>query len=87
MSYDDELLESKHINVDANFIAKPPSEDLMKGHQFLLVRHAVTEFNLEYARIAGTYGSQSKQYKKFIVDHKYIDIEIRPEGVIQCEKA
>ena len=44
------------LKVDPNFKAPPPDPLLLEKYPFILVRHAVTEFNTEFARIGQAYG-------------------------------
>ena len=76
-----------HINVDIHHVAQAPDEDLVNKHRFLLIRHAVTDFNVAFGDCLGKYGELSEEFRSVKIDTKYIDIELKPEGVIQCEKA
>lgn len=78
---------SIHLNLDPNFKAPPPDPDLMKRNRFLLVRHAVTEFNMEFARVGSAYGFDGEEYRELKIRKDLIDPGLRPEGVGQCEAA
>jgi hypothetical protein len=52
-----------HFNVDPNFKAPPPDPEEMSKCRFLLVRHAVTEFNLEFARVGKSHGLDGEEYR------------------------
>jgi hypothetical protein len=41
------------LKVDINYRAPPPDPELLEMNPFILVRHAVTLFNTEFARIVG----------------------------------
>ena len=52
-----------HIQLDPHFKAPPPDPETLSKFQFVLVRHAVTEFNMEFARIAGEHGFDGEDYR------------------------
>lgn len=76
-----------HINIDVNYHAPPPDPELVKKHQFMLIRHGVTNFNIVFGDIVGKHGFNSEEFRELKADPSFIDIELRPEGVVQCEKA
>ena len=49
-----------HLNIDPNFKANAPNPEVLAQCKFVLVRHAVTEFNMEFARVAGEHGFESE---------------------------
>lgn len=73
--------------MDPHFNPPAPDPEKLKTHQFLLLRHAVTEFNMEFARIVGLHGLDSDEYRHFKVKKELIDPPLLPEGVKQCESA
>jgi hypothetical protein len=52
-----------HCKVNPNHIAQAPNPELLAKHDFVLVRHAVTDFNMEFAHVVGTYGIDSPEYR------------------------
>ena len=79
---------SIHLNIDPQYIAPPPDKSLLETCDFVLIRHAVTDFNIEWARVVGTYGYNSQEYRELKVDPTFIDMPIKsPEGILQCEAA
>ncbi len=47
------------LSVDPHFNPPAPDAEKLKNNRFLLLRHAVTEFNMEFARIVGLHGIDS----------------------------
>ena len=76
-----------HLNLDPNFKAPPPDPIALAKYQFILVRHAVTEFNMEFARVGNAHGFDSEEYRQLKIRKDLIDPGLRPEGVGQCEAA
>ena len=76
-----------HLKVDPTFKAPPPDLEKLKHHKFVLVRHAVTEFNMEFSRIGLAHGFDGEEYRQLKVRKDLIDPPLRPEGVGQCEAA
>jgi hypothetical protein len=58
----------------------PSEEDLAKS-PFLLIRHAVTQFNLEFAKVVGEHGFYSEDFRKFKMIKDFIDIPILDKGI------
>jgi hypothetical protein len=52
-----------HLNIDPNFKAPPPNPEKLAQCQFVLVRHAVTEFNMEFARVVNAHGIDGDEYR------------------------
>ena len=44
------------LRVDPKFIAKPPEATLLEKCRFILIRHGVTDFNMEFAKVVSAYG-------------------------------
>ena len=42
---------------------------------------------MEFARVVGAHGTESQEYRDFKQAKEFIDIKLRPEGVLQCEAA
>lgn len=40
-------------------IVEGPKEDELKKSKFVIIRHAITNFNMEFAKVCGTYGFES----------------------------
>jgi hypothetical protein len=78
---------SIHLNIDPNFKAPPPDPEGLAKCKFVLIRHAVTEFNMEFAKIGGAHGFESEEYRALKIRKDLIDPSLRPEGVGQCEAA
>jgi hypothetical protein len=72
---------SVHLTVDPNFHAPCPDPDTLNNCQFILLRHAVTEFNIEFARVVTAYGIESDEYRQLKIRKDLIDPNLRPEGV------
>eukprot|EP00347_Sterkiella_histriomuscorum_P004858 403358816 len=85
--FDKAVKPHPHLFIDMNYHAPAPDEALIQANRFILVRHGVTEFNKVFSDIVGDFGFESEQFKLMKVDDRYIDIELRPEGVKQCEVA
>lgn len=67
--------------MDPNFHAPAPDLELVKQHRFLLIRHGITDFNIAFSDVVGKYGFEAPEWRDLKVDDKYIDIELREEGV------
>ncbi|TNV79979.1 hypothetical protein FGO68_gene2978 [Halteria grandinella] len=76
-----------HLKVDPTFNAPPPDPITLAKCQIVLIRHAVTEFNMEFARVVQAHGIQSDEYRQLKIRKDLIDPQLRPEGVGQCEAA
>lgn len=76
-----------HVGIDVNYHAPPPDPDLVKKCQFILIRHGVTDFNWIFSEVLRKHGEESEEFRKLKADPEYIDIELRKEGILQCEKA
>jgi hypothetical protein len=76
-----------HIHVDPNHIADAPDQNKVNECPFLLIRHAVTPFNVKFGEVVGSYGEFSEEYRTFKSDPTYIDISLLAEGVSQCERS
>lgn len=76
-----------HLFIDPNFHAPPPDPEKLQKCRFILVRHAVTEFNMEFARVVSAHGMAGEEYRTLKVRKDLIDPPLRPEGIGQCEKA
>jgi hypothetical protein len=76
-----------HLNIDPNFKAPPPDPEVLAKCQFVLIRHAVTEFNMEFAKIGGAHGFESQEYRALKIRKDLIDPCLKLEGVGQCEAA
>ena len=75
------------LAVDPSFRAPPPDPELLKHCRYVLLRHAVTAFNLEFARMGNAYGLDGEEYRLLKVRRDLIDPQLLPEGVLQCEAA
>jgi hypothetical protein len=64
---------SIHINLDPNFVAPPPKPEALSRCRFILVRHAVTEFNMEFARVVGLHGMHGEEYRTLKIRKDLID--------------
>ena len=73
-----------HFNIDPNFHAPPPDPELVKNNRFLLIRHGVTDFNVAFSDVVGKHGFEAQEWRDLKADDKYIDIELKEEGVGQC---
>lgn len=71
-----------HFNIDPHFKAPPPDPEVLARCQFILIRHAVTEFNMEFARVGKEHGLEGEEYKQLKVRKDLIDPELRPEGIL-----
>jgi hypothetical protein len=40
-----------HLKIDPTFNAPPPNPETLAKCQIVLIRHAVTEFNMEFSRV------------------------------------
>ena len=49
-----------HFNIDPHFKAPPPDPEVLARCQFILIRHAVTEFNMEFARVGKEHGLEGE---------------------------
>lgn len=78
---------SIHLNLDPNFKAPAPEAAVLEKCRFILVRHAVTEFNMEFARVVTAHGINSEEYRELKIRKDLIDPQLRVEGVGQCEAA
>ena len=95
MELKDEIMKSAtmqkmvavHLRVDPTFQAPPPIPEELAKCQFVLIRHAVTEFNMEFSRIVSAHGIESDEYRQLKIRKDLIDPQLRPEGVGQCEAA
>ena len=76
-----------HLKIDPHFHPPKPDAETLAQCQFVLIRHAVTEFNMEFARICNEHGFFGEEYRALKVRKDLIDPSIRPEGIIQCETA
>jgi hypothetical protein len=76
-----------HLRIDPNFKAPPPIPEVLERCPFILVRHAVTEFNMEFSRIGSAHGFDGPEYRELKVRKDLIDPQLRPEGILQCEAA
>ena len=72
---------SQHLHLDPNFKAPPPDPELLQKCHFVLIRHAVTEYNTEYSKIIEEHGMISNELKEFNCEWRMIDKGIREEGV------
>jgi hypothetical protein len=52
-----------HLNIDPHFKAPAPNPEDLAKCDFILVRHAVTEFNMEFARVVNAHGLVSDEYR------------------------
>lgn len=48
-----------HLRVDPLFQAPGPDPEVMNQTPFIILRHAVTDFNIEFAKIVSAYGMDS----------------------------
>ncbi len=71
-----------HVNVDVNHIAKAPDEEKVKKNRFLLIRHGVTDFNVVFGDCLKNFGEESEEFRNLKSDPKYIDIELKAEGIV-----
>jgi hypothetical protein len=62
-----------HTKIDPHFKAPPPEAEVLSRCSFILVRHAVTEFNMEFARVATNHGLLGEEYKELKVRKDLID--------------
>ena len=76
-----------HLNLDPNFKAPPPHPEALASCKFILIRHAVTEFNMEFARVGNAHGFNGEEYRQLKIRKDLIDPGLRPEGIGQCEAA
>ncbi|CDW90334.1 UNKNOWN [Stylonychia lemnae] len=83
----EEGVKNPHLNIDVNFVAPAPNPELVAKNRFVLIRHGVTDFNWQFSEVVGKYGFSSLEFRDLKVDTQYIDIQLREEGVIQCEKS
>lgn len=80
-------MASIHLNLDPHFKAPAPEPEVLAKCKFVLVRHAVTEFNMEFARVGSAHGFDGEEYRELKIRKDLIDPQLRPEGVGQCEAA
>lgn len=45
-----------HLMVDPTFNPPPPDSEALAKCQIVLIRHAVTEFNMEFAKVVTAHG-------------------------------
>jgi hypothetical protein len=87
----EETAEEKEVKmvlaVDPSFRAPPPDPELLKECRYVLLRHAITAFNVEFARIGNTYGLDGEEHRLLKVRRNLIDPQLLPEGILQCEAA
>ncbi len=62
-----------HLKIDPNYNPPPPDPEVLKNCNFILIRHAVTEFNMEFARIVEEHGVDGEHYKELKVRKDLID--------------
>ena len=62
-----------HLKIDPNFNAPAPEPELLARCSFVLVRHAVTPFNMEFARIGSDHGFEGEDYRALKVRKDLID--------------
>jgi hypothetical protein len=70
------------LAVDPSFRAPPPDSYLLKKCRYVLLRHAVTAFNVEFARIGNAYGLDGEEYRLLKMRRYFIDPQLLPEGVL-----
>ena len=70
-----------------DFLAGPPDQEKLSKTRFVIIRHALTEFNLIFAAHLKKFTELSEETKPLRADLKSIDMGLRPEGIIQCEKS
>ena len=61
------------LSVNPAFRAPPPDPTLLSTCQYLLLRHAVTPFNLEFARIGNLYGLDGEEHRLLKTRRDLID--------------
>jgi hypothetical protein len=77
-----------HYKVEElHHLPEPPNEEDLEKHTFILIRHALTEFNTAFAEMYTKYGDNSEEYRKMKIDKAYIDLPIKQEGITQCEES
>jgi hypothetical protein len=52
--------------------------------KLFLIRHAITDFNVEFARVFSTFGSESDELRNLKVRTDLIDPPINKLGIQQC---
>jgi len=62
-----------HLKVDPTFNAPPPDPEALAKCQIVLIRHAVTEFNMEFSRIVQAHGVESDEYRQLKIRKDLID--------------
>ena len=65
-----------------DFLAGPPDQEKLSKTRFIIIRHALTEFNLVFAAHLKKYNELSEETKPLRADIKSIDLGLRPEGII-----
>ena len=71
-----------HLKIDPHFKAPAPDAEELAKCDFILVRHAVTEFNMEFARVVSSHGFDGDEYRQLKIRIDLIDPELRPEGIL-----
>jgi len=70
------------LNIDPNFKAPPPNPEVLERYQFILIRHAVTDFNMEFAKVGNAHGFEGEEYRALKIRKDLIDPPLKkPEGV------
>ena len=70
------------LAVNPSFRAPPPDPELLKECRYVLLRHAVTSFNIEFARIGNVYGLDGEEHRLLKVRRDLIDPQLLPEGIV-----
>jgi broad specificity phosphatase PhoE len=75
------------VNIDVTYNPPAPDKDLVDRNRFILIRHGVTNFNVVFGDVVAKHGFNSEEFRRLKVDPDFIDIELKAEGVTQCENA
>lgn len=63
----------------------PPNPDDLKESQVLLIRHATTQFNLEFQQVVSKHGEVSEEFEQLKIRKDLVDPPLAEIGLKQCE--